>query len=283
VLGFFALGDSLPVIAARAIYAQSSANLSSIWWDASPQQPYVRPLIRPEKFVVIPSESRVTYHTTESFLSLNRTTEVVGGTSAIRSEIVIDRADIRNTQLGPIAVDISSFVSNSVHRDNAIRARWLESSRYPVAEFTPAEIRGLPTTYAEGRTIPLEVIGTLKIHDVARPARFAMNIRLRGNTLTGRATSTIHMTDFGVRPPSIGIVRVSDQVTINLRFTARRVDLDVSARKASSRRPSPGRNHSITAIEREERLRSEAQILREGREILKIAAGVFAKEASSPP
>lgn len=238
--GFFGLGASQPLTAVRAIYERHNA-LSAVWPGASSQHRRVRAPKRPEKFVVVPSESRVAYHVTESFLSLNRTNEVVGVTHAIRGEIVIDRADIRNVQLGPIAVDISTFVSDNVHRDNAIRAHWLESSRYPIAEFVPTEVHGLPAAYAEGRTIPLEVIGSLKVHGVVRSARFAMKIRLRGDTLRGQAISIVDMKKFGVRPPAMGILRVSDRVAIEMQFTARRVDLDVSARRKGPRTsPSQG-------------------------------------------
>ncbi len=242
VAGFFGFGDPRLQAAVRSLYFQSADTLPSILPLGSPMPPLVRRVRRPEKFVIVPSESTVAYHVTESFLTLNKSDEVMGITHAIHSEITIDRANVRNTQVGPVSVDISTFQSDNVHRDNAIRAQWLESSQYPIAEFTPVEIRGLPYSYPEGRTVPLEVIGNLRMHGVVRPARFALQLTLHGNTLEGQGTSTIHMTEFGVRPPSFGVLRVSDQVTLDLQFTARRVDIDASAHRRSPRwssKPAP--------------------------------------------
>ncbi len=150
---------------------------------------------------------------------------VVGVTNAIRGEFIVDRTDIRNSRVGPITVDIRTFKSDNIHRDNAIRASWLESSRFPLAEFTPTEIRGLPETLVEGKDILLQIMGYLKLHDVVRQAAFAMTVRLQGNVLKGHAHTSINMTDFGVQPPSIGILQVRDQVRLELHFTARRADV----------------------------------------------------------
>ena len=184
-----------------------------------------RPLRGPERFVILPSESNIAYRVTEAFMSQNMVNNVVGVTNAIRGEFIVDRKDIRNSRVGPITVDIRTFKSDNIHRDDAIRASWLESSRFPLAEFTPTEIRGLPETLVEGKDILLQIIGHLKLHDVVKQAAFAMTVRLQGNVLKGDAHTSIHMTDFGVQPPSIGILQVRDQVGLEMHFTARRADI----------------------------------------------------------
>ena len=178
-----------------------------------------------QKFIVAPADTTVAYRVTEAFTSLNKVNHVVGVTNALRSEILLDRQHIRNSRIGPITVNIRTLKSGNVLRDDAIRTYWLESSRYPIAEFMPTEIRGLPDTPVEGRDIPLQVTGTLTLHGVVKPTTFAMIVRLQRDTLTGRAKTAIHMTDFGFRPPAVGVLRVSDRVQLELRFTARRTDV----------------------------------------------------------
>lgn len=176
-----------------------------------------------QRFVIVPGESQVTYRVGEVLISQgNRFNVAVGTSGAIRGEILIDRARPRNSRIGPITVDISQFRSDSARRDNAIRDRWLESSRFPTAEFTPTSIEGLPEAYTEGQEITLQVTGSLKVREVTRPTTFAVSIKLQGEVMTGLATTAIKMTDFGFDPPSIfGILRAENDAKLEFRFVAR--------------------------------------------------------------
>lgn len=176
-----------------------------------------------QRFAVVPGESQVTYRVAETFINEgNRLNIAVGVTSAVRGEITIDRSDPRRSRVGVITVDISRFTSDSARRDNAIRSRWLESARFPTAEFTPTEITGLPAVYEDGKPLRVEITGRLKVRDVTRPTAFQTTLVLSGTTLTGTATAKILMTEFGFQPPSIlGILRAENEVNLEFRFTAR--------------------------------------------------------------
>lgn len=176
-----------------------------------------------QRFLIVPAESRVMYHVAETFINEgNRLNVAVGATNAIRGEIMIHRGDPRQSRIGVITVDISRLQSDSTRRDNAIRGRWLESSRFPMAEFTPTEIEGLPAAYADGTEMRLEITGRLKVRDVTRLTRFQTTLTLSGTTLSGVATTKFLMTDFGFQPPSIlGILRAENDVSVEFRFIAR--------------------------------------------------------------
>ncbi|HKV44992.1 MAG TPA: YceI family protein [bacterium] len=236
-VGFIELGVTPPLFAldVRSINVRSPAALGATR-RAATGRPFAHRVTRPLTFVVDPATSRATYRIMESFMTLNTSQEIEGTTSAIQSEIVIDQADVRNTRVGPITIDIRTLKSDNMYRDDAIRTRWLESSKYPLAEFTPIEIRGLRGAYSRGRMLHLEIIGTLKLHGVVRPARFAMQVKWQGSMLTGHAASTLCLTDFGIRPPSLGVIRVSNQAKVEIQFSARLVDPDLSAHARGSRR-----------------------------------------------
>lgn len=176
-----------------------------------------------QRFVIVPAESLVTYRVNETlFREGNRLNVAVGTTNAIKGEIVVDRAAPRSSRIGTITVDISTFRSDSARRDQAIRERWLESSRFPMAEFRPASVQGLPAAYREGEALRLKVVGDLTIRDVTRPTTFDLALALQGSTLRGTAQTTVRMTDFGVDAPSIlGILRVENDIHLEFRFTAR--------------------------------------------------------------
>lgn len=177
-----------------------------------------------QRFMIVPAESSVIYRVNEVlFNEGNRLNTAVGTTNAVRGEIVVDRANARASRIGTITVDISTFRTDSPRRDNAIRNRWLESARFPNAEFTPVSITGLPAAYTDGQELRLQVTGTLKVRNVARPnTTFETTLKVTGTTLTAVATAQVLMTDFGFDPPSIlGILRADNEIRIEFRLTAR--------------------------------------------------------------
>lgn len=177
-----------------------------------------------QRYVIVPSDSQVIYRVGETlFREGNRYNVAVGVTNAVKGEILVDRANPRNSRIGTITVDISTFRTDNPRRDNAIREQWLESARFPIAEFRPTTIQGIPNTYTEGREVTLQVTGDLKIRDVTRQVTFSVTVKLEGDRLTGTAKGMIRMTDFGFDPPSIlGILRAENEVEIEFRFVARR-------------------------------------------------------------
>ena len=175
-----------------------------------------------QRFVIIPEDSTVTYRVAETFFREgNRLNTAVGVTKAVRGEIRVNREDPRLSSIGPITVDISQFRSDSQRRDQAIRERWLESARFPTAQFTPTSISGLPSAYRDGQELHLRIAGNLKIRDVVRPVTFDAAMKVSGTTLTGTARAAMKMTDFGFDPPSIlGILRAENDVAIEFAITA---------------------------------------------------------------
>jgi len=174
-----------------------------------------------QRFVIVAGESIVTYRVNETlFNEGNRLNTAVGTTTAVRGEAFVDRVRPANSRIGTITVDISQFKSDSERRDNAIRQRWLESARYPNAEFTATAISGLPTSYQDGREVPVKITGNLKIRDVTRATSFAATIKLDGNKLTVIGTTMLKMTDYGFDPPAIIFLMTEDDVRLDFRLVA---------------------------------------------------------------
>jgi polyisoprenoid-binding protein YceI len=176
------------------------------------------------RFVIVPDASTVTYRVGETFFTGNRFSVAVGTTHAVQGEILVDRAHPANSRIGTVTVDISTFQSDRARRDSAIRERWLESAKFPTAQFTPTAIQGLPASYTDGQEIPVQIIGQLRVRNVTRPTTFTGTIKLAGDTLSGTVQTTVLMTDFGFEPPAIlGTLKAENQAQLELRFTARRV------------------------------------------------------------
>ncbi|MGQ9925264.1 MAG: YceI family protein [Chloroflexaceae bacterium] len=177
-------------------------------------------------FYIIPEESQVTYEVGETFLNENnRYAIAVGRTQQVNGEVRFDPANPRNSSITPLTIDISTFTSDSPRRDNAIRDRWLESARYPLATFAPTAIEGLPETYTSGEEITLTISGDLTVREVTRPTTFTVTGTIDGESMRGVAETQIKMTDFGFQPPDIaGVLRAEDDVKISFSFVARPVE-----------------------------------------------------------
>lgn len=173
-------------------------------------------------FRIDPASSEVTYEVGEVFLNQdNRYAIAVGRTQQINGEIELDRANPQNSTMGPIEIDISAFASDSPRRDNAIRDRWLESARFPLATFVPTLIEGLPEQYTDGEELTLMITGDLTVRDVTNSVTFTVTSQLDGSQLIGNASGEVNMTDFGFDPPDIiGVLRAEDKVLIGFRFVA---------------------------------------------------------------
>lgn len=174
-------------------------------------------------FEIIPQESRITYEVGETFINQNnRFSVAVGTTGQVNGSIMADLSNPETAEIGPIEVDISQFKSDSTQRDRVIRNQWLESSRFPIAKFVPTKIEGLPQQYSGSSEVSLTVTGDLTIRDVTREVVFDVMAKLVENQLSGTATTTLLMSDFGVGPISImGMLNTEDQVKLTFNFVAR--------------------------------------------------------------
>src|SRR5579864_7356798 len=173
-----------------------------------------------QRFVIDPRASEASYHVGETFFRDNQFKVAVGVTHGIQGDIYVDRARPDQSRIGPITIDVNQLTSDSRHRDDAIRGRWLESDKYPTAVFTATSIEGLPKAYVAGETLHVRIIGTLTVHNVTKPTVFTGTLKLSGDTLTGAMESTVLMRDFGFDPPSIMMLQTEDKATLDFQFTA---------------------------------------------------------------
>jgi len=175
-----------------------------------------------EIYTISALDSAVTYQVGETFINQNnRLNTAVGVTKGISGKVMIDRANPQNSSIDPITIDISQFTSDNSRRDNTLRDRFLESSKYPQATFVTTQIEGLPSTIQDGETYPLKISGDLTIREVTKPVTFDANVRLDQSRLSGQAGTTLLMSDFGFGPISIaGILNTEDQVNLAFEFVA---------------------------------------------------------------
>lgn len=177
-------------------------------------------------FAIVPEQSQAQYAVEEEFFGQAVPfVTAMGKTSAIDGSVTLDFGEGGvDVAANTFNVDLSTLASDSGRRDRAIRERWLESGKYPLATFVAAGVENLPADADFGKDVSFQVTGDMTIRDVTQPLTWDMTANLDGETLSGNASTFLYMRDFGFDPPDIaGILKVTDGVTVTVQFTAQEV------------------------------------------------------------
>lgn len=149
---------------------------------------------------------------------------VVGTTSGVSGEILLDPTNPTSTQVGPIQIDARALATDSSRRDGAIRRFVLgsndDANRF--ITFTPTNIDGLPAQIAVGDTLNFQMTGDLWISGVTRSETFDVTVSVDSTQqISGQGSSTILYADYGLSVPSVPFVAsVEDEVGLNIEFVA---------------------------------------------------------------
>jgi polyisoprenoid-binding protein YceI len=167
-------------------------------------------------------QSEASYSVGEVFINQNnKFVTAVGITQKIEGEIMLDAANPAQTTVGEIKIDISALTSDSGRRDNAIRGRWLESEKFPIAMFKPTKIEGLPATYTAGEELMFKMTGDMLVRETTVPVTWDVKAKLDGDKLVGEATTAIKMSQFGFEAPNIAnILKAEDDAKLTFKFVA---------------------------------------------------------------
>ncbi|MCO6449241.1 MAG: YceI family protein [Caldilineales bacterium] len=172
-------------------------------------------------FTLDPERSTASYSIDEIFIDENnKLATAIGRTSVLTGTLLLNYDDPTASEFGQFVADISTLQSDRSRRDRAIRSRWLESSKYPLATFNVTEIRNFPADPVEGVPIDFQIVGDLTLKEATREAVWDAIATLNGDELTGAATIFFLLEDYGIPVPSIlGVLSVTDGLTLTLEFT----------------------------------------------------------------
>lgn len=182
-------------------------------------------------YVIVPGESTASYLVDEEFLqgALAKLgiqaglVDVVGSTQEIEGQLQLDLDNLASP-LGAnrFEVNLASLTTDQSRRDNWIRENGPEFNKHPLAEFRATGIEGAPDSYTEGEQVQFKLVGDLTIREVTQPVTFDVTASLEGDTITGVATASLLLSDFGIDPPNFAnTLAVEDEFEVKVEFTAR--------------------------------------------------------------
>ena len=118
---------------------------------------------------------------------------------------------------GEVMVDVASGNTGGGARDRKMHKEVLESSRFPVAVFTPTIVDG---RFAPQGPSDLEVHGLFQIHGASHELTLHAHVEANGDHMTIVLTSELPYTQWGIKNPSTLFLRVSDKVSLQIHTPA---------------------------------------------------------------
>jgi polyisoprenoid-binding protein YceI len=175
---------------------------------------------------IVPEESEVRFVIDEVLRGSPYT--VVGTTSEVAGDIVVDVDTPTNTQVGTIRVNARTLTTDSDQRNRALRSFILKSAEdaYEFVEFQPTAIEGLPENVTVGESFSFQIVGDLTVAGTTQSVMFDATAALGENDqLTGQAVATVMYPDFNLTIPNVPFVAgVDEDVRLEIDFVAQAVE-----------------------------------------------------------
>ena len=176
-----------------------------------------------QTFQIVSAQTTATYSVYENLIFQNKpNNDAIGTTHSVQGSFKIHVGASPLVGALNLTVDLRTLQSDSSRRDNYIQQNTLQTDTYPNATFVSVSTQGLPANYSDGQTIHFQLTGNLTLHGQTNKEVFDVQGKVVGNTITGTATSTIYMTDFGIQPPNLANIAIAqNKVLITITFTAK--------------------------------------------------------------
>ncbi len=174
-------------------------------------------------FQIVPAQTTASYSVYENLIFQNKpNNDAVGTTHSVQGSFKIRTSVSPLVAAMNITVDLRTLQSDQSRRDHYIQQNTLQTDTYPSATFVSVSTQSLPASYSDGQTVHFQLVGNLTLHGTTNKEVFDVQAKVVGTTITGTATSTIYMTDFGIQPPNLANIAIAqNKVLITLTFTAK--------------------------------------------------------------
>jgi polyisoprenoid-binding protein YceI len=175
-----------------------------------------------QTFQIVPAQTTAAYSVYENLIFQNKpNNDAIGTTHSVQGSFHIQTGAAPLVTAMNIKVDLTTLQTDSQMRDNYVRQHALETDTYPDATFVSVSTQGLPTSYNDGQNVHFQLTGNMTMHGKTNKEVFDVQGKVAGKTITGKATSTIYMTDFGIQPPNLANIAISqNKVLVTITFTA---------------------------------------------------------------
>jgi polyisoprenoid-binding protein YceI len=168
-------------------------------------------------------DGSASYQVTEQFVGVNFPSDAIGTSTTVAGTLVI-APDGSIPPGSKLTIDLRNLKSDQEQRDNFIKTKTLETDKYPLAEFVPTKLQGLPVMIPTQGQTGFQLTGNLTVHGVTKEVTFQGIATFgRDSTVAGRAKTSFTFATFGLTKPSIGrLMSVDDKIDLDLVFKFKR-------------------------------------------------------------
>lgn len=172
---------------------------------------------------IVPAQTTASYSVYENLIFQNKpNNDAIGTTHSVQGSFRIQTGAAPLITGMNIKVDLSTLQTDSQMRDNYVRQNTLQTNTYPDATFVSVNSQGLPASYNDGKNVHFQLIGNMTMHGKTNKETFDVQGVVANKMVTGKATSTIYMTDFGIQPPNLANIAIAqNKVLVTITFTAK--------------------------------------------------------------
>lgn len=161
-----------------------------------------------QNFAVDPSASQVAFALAGSGHHVNGTFHVQNGS--------IDFDPTAHTISGSVVVAAGSGNSGEPSRDKKMNNDVLDVAHYSEVTFVPQKFDGTISLTGDST---IQVSGTFTLHGTAHDLTVPMQIHIDGRVLTAKTHFLVPYVKWGLKDPSVFILKVSKEVDIDLTMT----------------------------------------------------------------
>ena len=156
-------------------------------------------------FTVVPDSSKVAFALAGTGHHVNGTFHVQSGT--------VDFDPTASKISGSIVVAAGSGDSGEPSRDKKMNSDVLDVGHYTDVSFSPKSYQG---TIAASGDSTIQVTGTFTLHGTPHDITVPMQIHIDGGSLTAKTHFTVPYVQWGLKDPSVFILKVAKEVDIDL-------------------------------------------------------------------
>lgn len=176
-----------------------------------------------QTFQIVAAQTTASYSVYENLVFQNKpNNDAIGTTHSVQGSFRVRTSASPLVAAMNVTVDLRTLQSDAQRRDNYVQQHALETDTYPNATFISVSTQGLPSSYTDGQTVHFQLTGNLTMHGKTNKEVFDVQGKVVGKTITGTATGTMYMTDFGIQPPNLANIAIAqNKVLMTIAFTAK--------------------------------------------------------------
>lgn len=152
---------------------------------------------------------------------------IKGTTTKVTGIITADPSDIASATT-EVTIDLASITTGIGMRDEHLRDRFLETTKFPAATFKSVSVTSSAKAAAANKPMEISVTGDFTIHGVTKritvPVRvvyipeseLTKSSRGPGEWIHATATFPIKLADFGIAVPERLVLKLADEVEVKL-------------------------------------------------------------------